>query len=64
MDQDCRATHTRILLWLSDTNADLRCGVGTALVGSHDEVAERIEGYVALGVDRFILSGYPRPEET
>jgi alkanesulfonate monooxygenase len=40
-----------------------RGGAGTALVGSHAEVAERILEYHALGVDEFILSGYPNLEE-
>lgn len=41
----------------------VRGGAGTALVGSHDEVAERIEEYHALGIEEFILSGYPHLEE-
>ncbi len=41
----------------------VRGGAGTALVGSHTEVAERIEEYHALGVDEFIFSGYPHLEE-
>ncbi|MFI6807906.1 LLM class flavin-dependent oxidoreductase [Streptomyces luteogriseus] len=41
----------------------VRGGAGTALVGSHDEVAERIGEYHALGIDEFILSGYPHLEE-
>jgi alkanesulfonate monooxygenase len=41
----------------------VRGGVGTALVGSHDEVADRIEEYHRLGFDEFILSGYPHLEE-
>ncbi|MFF6954568.1 LLM class flavin-dependent oxidoreductase [Streptomyces iakyrus] len=41
----------------------VRGGAGTALVGSHDEVAERIREYHALGIDEFILSGYPHLEE-
>lgn len=41
----------------------VRGGAGTALVGSHDTVAERIRGYAALGLDTFILSGYPHLEE-
>jgi alkanesulfonate monooxygenase len=40
-----------------------RGGAGTALVGSHDEVAERIKEYADLGIEEFILSGYPHLEE-
>lgn len=40
-----------------------RGGAGTALVGSHEEVAERIEEYAAIGLDEFVLSGYPHLEE-
>jgi len=41
----------------------VRGGAGTALVGSHDEVAEKLAEYHALGIDEFILSGYPHVEE-
>ncbi|MEU1196510.1 LLM class flavin-dependent oxidoreductase [Streptomyces sp. NPDC005813] len=41
----------------------VRGGAGTALVGGHDEVAERIGEYHALGIDEFVLSGYPHLEE-
>ncbi|MET9147473.1 LLM class flavin-dependent oxidoreductase [Streptomyces sp. NPDC004042] len=41
----------------------VRGGAGTALVGSHREVAERIREYHALGIDEFVLSGYPHLEE-
>ncbi|KAB2977367.1 LLM class flavin-dependent oxidoreductase [Streptomyces sp. SS1-1] len=41
----------------------VRGGAGTALVGSHDEVVERIEEYHRLGIDEFVLSGYPHLEE-
>jgi len=40
-----------------------RGGAGTALVGSHEEVAERIAEYAALGISEFVLSGYPHLEE-
>jgi alkanesulfonate monooxygenase len=41
----------------------VRGGAGTALVGSHTEVADRIEEYARLGLSEFILSGYPHLEE-
>ncbi|MCX5441936.1 LLM class flavin-dependent oxidoreductase [Streptomyces sp. NBC_00063] len=41
----------------------VRGGAGTALVGSHDEVADRVEEYHRIGIDEFVLSGYPHLEE-
>ena len=41
----------------------VRGGAGTALVGGPSAVAERLEEYAALGIDTFILSGYPHLEE-
>ncbi|GAB2659715.1 LLM class flavin-dependent oxidoreductase [Nocardia goodfellowii] len=41
----------------------VRGGAGTALVGSHEEVADRLTEYAELGIDQFILSGYPHLEE-
>jgi alkanesulfonate monooxygenase len=41
----------------------VRGGAGTALVGSHQEVADRIEAYHDLGIEEFIFSGYPHLEE-
>lgn len=41
----------------------IRGGAGTALVGSHSEVADAIAAYAELGIDEFILSGYPHLEE-
>ena len=41
----------------------VRGGAGTALVGSHADVADRIAEYHALGIDEYILSGYPHLEE-
>ena len=40
----------------------VRGGAGTALVGSHEEVADRIGEYHALGIDEFVLSAYPHLE--
>jgi alkanesulfonate monooxygenase len=40
-----------------------RLGVGTALVGSGENVAARLKEYVGEGIDTFILSGYPHLEE-
>jgi alkanesulfonate monooxygenase len=41
----------------------VRGGAGTALVGSHAEVADLIEEYHSHGVEEFVLSGYPHLEE-
>ncbi|TIN71853.1 MAG: LLM class flavin-dependent oxidoreductase, partial [Mesorhizobium sp.] len=41
----------------------VRGGAGTALVGDPDTIAERIDEYRRLGIDTFILSGYPHLEE-
>jgi alkanesulfonate monooxygenase len=41
----------------------VRGGAGTALVGSARQVADRLLEYGALGIDAFILSGYPHLEE-
>jgi len=40
-----------------------REGAGTALVGSPEIVANRLKEYKELGIDTFILSGYPHLEE-
>lgn len=41
----------------------VRGGAGTALVGDPDIVAARMLEYAELGIDTFILSGYPHLEE-
>jgi alkanesulfonate monooxygenase len=41
----------------------VRGGAGTALVGSHTDVADRIAEYAEIGIDEFIFSGYPHLEE-
>ena len=40
----------------------VRGGAGTALVGSHEQVADRIAEYADLGLDEFVLSAYPHLE--
>ncbi|MFG1343265.1 LLM class flavin-dependent oxidoreductase [Xanthobacter autotrophicus DSM 431] len=41
----------------------IRGGGGTALLGSHAQVAERLEEYVDAGLETIILNGYPALEE-
>ncbi|WP_024904812.1 FMNH2-dependent alkanesulfonate monooxygenase [Robbsia andropogonis] len=42
----------------------VRGGAGTALVGNPEQVAALMKEYAALGVETFILSGYPHLEES
>jgi alkanesulfonate monooxygenase len=41
----------------------VRGGAGTALVGDAQTVAARIREYQDIGIDTFIMSGYPHLEE-
>lgn len=41
----------------------VRGGAGTALVGDPDAVSQAMKRYADLGIDTFILSGYPHLEE-
>jgi alkanesulfonate monooxygenase len=41
----------------------VRGGAGTALVGNPQQVADRIKEYADLGLEYFILSGYPHLDE-
>jgi alkanesulfonate monooxygenase len=41
----------------------VRGGAGTAMVGSHSEIADLVEQYAAVGIEEFVLSGYPHLEE-
>jgi alkanesulfonate monooxygenase len=61
LDGDVRSLEIYPNLWAGV--GLVRGGAGTALVGSHGEVAERIAEYHALGIEEFILSGYPHLEE-
>uniref|UniRef100_UPI0024567733 LLM class flavin-dependent oxidoreductase n=1 Tax=Nocardia farcinica TaxID=37329 RepID=UPI0024567733 len=58
---DARALEVAPNLWAGV--GLVRGGAGTALVGSHTEVADRIAEYAAIGIDEFIFSGYPHLEE-
>ncbi len=42
----------------------VRGGAGTALVGDPETVAKRFLEYADVGIDTFILSGYPHLEES
>lgn len=42
----------------------VRGGCGTALVGDPETVVARIKEYADLGIDTFVLSGYPHLEES
>ncbi len=41
----------------------VRTGAGTALVGTPDQIADRLDEYAAIGADTIIASGYPHLEE-
>jgi alkanesulfonate monooxygenase len=40
-----------------------RSGVGAAITGDVDQVESKLRAYAALGIDSFILSGYPLDDE-
>ena len=48
-------------LWNGISTVRVNCG--TAIVGTPGQVAEKLLAYRALGIDEFILSGYPHVEE-
>ena len=48
-------------LWTGIARA--RSGCGAAIVGDPDQVAAKLRAYTTLGIDSFILSGYPHVEE-
>ncbi|MFC7492849.1 MULTISPECIES: LLM class flavin-dependent oxidoreductase [unclassified Nocardioides] len=41
----------------------VRGGAGTAMVGSYAEIADLVEQYHEVGIEEFVLSGYPHLEE-
>ena len=41
----------------------VRVNLGTAIVGDPDQVAAELAAYWRLGIDEFILSGFPHVEE-
>ena len=48
-------------LWNGISTVRVNCG--TAIVGTPDQVAQELLGYWKLGIDEFILSGFPHVEE-
>jgi alkanesulfonate monooxygenase len=48
-------------LWNGISTVRVNCG--TAIVGTPEQVAKELLGYWRLGIDEFILSGYPHVEE-
>ncbi len=48
-------------LWNGISTVRVNCG--TAIVGTPEQIAEELVGYWNLGIDEFILSGYPHVEE-
>ena len=40
-----------------------RSGCGAAIVGDPDQVLAKLESYRAMGIEAFILSGYPHAAE-
>jgi alkanesulfonate monooxygenase len=48
-------------LWNGISTVRVNCG--TAIVGTPEQVADELLGYWRIGIDEFILSGYPHVEE-
>ena len=44
-------------------SARARSGCGAAIVGDPDQVLAKLNAYRALGIEAFILSGYPHAAE-
>jgi alkanesulfonate monooxygenase len=61
--QVARADDYRLGPHLWNGISAVRVNCGTAIVGSPKQVVDELLGYWRLGVDEFILSGYPHLEE-
>ena len=48
-------------LWNGISNVRVNCG--TAIVGNVEQVSEELLSYWQLGIDEFILSGFPHVTE-
>ena len=55
--------HQRIGPHLWNGISTVRVNLGTAIVGTPTQVVDELLGYWRLGIDEFILSGYPHVEE-
>jgi alkanesulfonate monooxygenase len=60
-DMRARAARYGRRLWTGIGRA--RSGAGAAIVGDPDQVLAKIRAYADLGMDAFILSGYPHAAE-
>ena len=43
--------------------SEVRVNCGTAIVGTPEQIADEMVAYWKLGIDEFILSGFPHVEE-
>ncbi len=58
-----QAAEHRLAPHLWNGLSEVRVNCGSALVGTPDQVAEELASYWRLGLDHFILSGFPHVEE-
>jgi alkanesulfonate monooxygenase len=58
-----RAPDHRLAPHLWNGLSEVRVNCGSALVGTPEQVAEELLAYWRLGIDEFILSGFPHVEE-
>jgi alkanesulfonate monooxygenase len=58
-----RVAQHRIGAHLWNGLSTVRVNCGTAIVGTPQQVVEELLGYWRLGIDEFILSGFPHEEE-